>query len=99
MLLVKVTADGPLVSPEAVSLLTGVSADAIRAEMAAGVTRVEALPLAWVQAARRRGAEARAVTGTADGLTGFRYWAAKEFNVELIIEDDGLYMPAPEVAG
>lgn len=94
VLLVKVTADGPLYSPEAISLLTGIAAEAVRAER---VTTIDELPVEWLKAGRRRAAEARAVTGTADGLTGLRYWAAQEFNVELQMRDDGLYMPAPEV--
>lgn len=89
VLLARITPNGPLFSPEAISLLTGVSAADIRAE---GVDSIEALPMAWVKAGRRRSAEARAVTGTADALTGLRYWAAKEFNRELTMEDTALYM-------
>ena len=91
VLLARITDEGPSWSPEAVSLMTGASPDEIRA---AGVSSIEALPVEWLKAGRRRSAEARAVTGTNDALTALRYWAAKEFNRELIMEDAALYMEA-----
>lgn len=91
VLLAQITEEGPSWSPEAVSLFVGVPADEIRA---AGVSSIEALPVEWLKAGRRRSAEARAVTGTNDALTGLRYWAAKEFNRELIMEDTALYLEA-----
>ncbi|CAN5407604.1 hypothetical protein BH09ACT7_BH09ACT7_05030 [soil metagenome] len=91
VLLVGISWDGPSFSPEALSLLTGVPADEIRA---AGISTIEGLPLEWIQAGRRRSAEAAAITGTEDTMTTFRYWASKDRNVELILRDGGLYMPA-----
>lgn len=94
-LLVAITDDGPLFSAAAVSLLTGVPEAEVAAEIAdQSISTLEALPLAWTQAARRRASEAAAVTGTRDAATAMRFWAAQDHNVELIVETDGLYMPA-----
>ncbi|GAB7069786.1 hypothetical protein H7J06_15620 [Mycobacterium hodleri] len=84
----------PIIYPEAIALLLGVSAAEVRAQ---DVSSLEAVPLKWAQAGRRRVAEARAATGTADFLTALRFLAAYEYNVELASDADGwLWLPDVE---
>jgi hypothetical protein len=96
VLLVAIIDGGPPFTPEAIALITGDPAAKI---LAARVGSIAALPLDWVRAARRRPSEACAVIEAADALMCLRFWAAREFNVELVTEDDGLNMPGAEVPG
>lgn len=94
-LLVQVTDDGPLFTAAAMALFTGAPEAEIAAEIAGqGIASMDALPEEWVKAGRRRASEAAAVTGTRDGLTALRYWAAQEHNVELFADGLGLYTPS-----
>lgn len=81
---------GPLLSPEAMSLLLGVTADKIRALPG---TDIMMLPAEWMKSGRRRAKEARA-HGHDDMVGAMTYWAEKDHGASLVIE----YVPAGGVA-
>ncbi len=74
----------PMLTASAMSLLLGVDTDAIYQHRAKHGPMY--LPETWVKQGRRRAGEAKAHTDSEALLDSLRYWAAKDYAVE-VLED------------
>lgn len=78
---------GPLLPAEALSLLFGVAIDEIRAHMELSAKGLTSMPPDWVRSGRRRAREAQAHNGYDDMVSVMQYWARKDFDADLVIEN------------
>lgn len=89
--------DEPMLSATALSLLLGIPvADLERVRTDHGTCTMY-VPEIWVKGGRRRTREAQANTGCDDMISGLAYWAAKDHDAVLEIDDHGVvYMVTSE---
>lgn len=77
----------PMLSADALSLLFGVTAEAITAHSTHPAT---SFPRAWIKAGRRRTSEAAAATGSRDLLDVLAYWAKRDRDMVITVEGGDL---------
>lgn len=83
-MLIRTIGGEPMLSADAMSLLFGVTPEAITEHSTDPMT---VFPAEWIKAGRRRTREAQAATGKDDILAVLAYWARKDRDMVITVED------------